>query len=46
MRERDAAYRGTGEVNTGVRWGNLSKRDCLDDVGVHGMIILKLNFKK
>jgi hypothetical protein len=33
--------RGTREVHTGFWWGDLRKRDNLDDPGVNGRIILK-----
>jgi hypothetical protein len=32
---------GRGEVHTGFWWGNLSKRDCLYNLCIVGMIILK-----
>ena len=31
---------------TGFWWGNLRKRDSLEDPGVNGRIILRWNFKK
>jgi hypothetical protein len=36
---------GRGEVHTGFWWGNLKKRDYLEDLGVEGRIILKWIFK-
>jgi hypothetical protein len=38
--------RETGEVRTGFWWGDLSKRDHFEDLGVDGRIILKWAFKK
>jgi hypothetical protein len=35
-----------GEVHTGFWWGDLRKGDHLEDSGLVGSIILKLNFKK
>jgi hypothetical protein len=35
-----------GEVYTGFWWGNLRERDHLEDIGLHGRIILKWIFKK
>jgi hypothetical protein len=35
----------TGEVHTGVWWGDLSEGVHLEDVGVDGRIILKWIFK-
>jgi len=35
-----------GEVHTGFCWGNLRERNCLEDLGMDGMIILNLNSKK
>ena len=35
----------TGEMNTGFWWGDLMERDHLEDLGICGMIILKLTFK-
>jgi hypothetical protein len=37
---------GRREVHMGFWWGNLRKRDHLEDQGVDEMIILKLIFKK
>jgi hypothetical protein len=34
------------EVYRGFWWGNLRKRDRLEDLGVEGRIILKCIFKK
>jgi hypothetical protein len=34
------------EVYTGFWWGNLRERDCLDDTGIDGRIILKWIFRK
>jgi hypothetical protein len=36
---------GSGERHTGFWWGNLKERDCVEDVGVDGRIILKWIFK-
>ena len=38
--------RGTGEMHTGLWWGDLRERDPLEDLGAEGRIILKLVFKK
>jgi hypothetical protein len=35
-----------GEVHTGFWWGKLRERGHLEDLGIHGMTILKLIFKK
>jgi hypothetical protein len=35
----------TGEVHTRFCWGSLRKRDNLEDLGIHRMIILKWLFK-
>jgi hypothetical protein len=37
---------GTGEVHAGFSWGDLMKRNHLEELGVDGMIILKRIFKK
>ena len=37
---------GRGEVRTGFLWGNLRKRDYLEDPGLDGRIILKWIFMK
>ena len=39
------AHMGRGEVHTGFWLENLKERECLEDPGVNGMIILKLIFK-
>jgi len=44
--EMKETCRGRGEEKTGLRWGILSKGYCLEVAGVHGMVILKLIFKK
>jgi hypothetical protein len=31
---------GTGEVHTGVLWGDLVERDQLENLGVEGMMLL------
>jgi hypothetical protein len=36
----------SGEVRTRFCWGSLRKRDSLEDLGIHEMIILKWFFKK
>jgi hypothetical protein len=36
--------RGRGEVYTGFWWGNLRKRDQMEDPGIDGRIILKWIF--
>jgi hypothetical protein len=35
-----------GEMYTGVWWGNLRKRDHLEDTGIDGRIILRWIFRK
>jgi hypothetical protein len=37
---------GSGEVYTGLWWGNLRERHHLEDPGLDGMIILKWIFRK
>jgi hypothetical protein len=37
---------GRGEAYTGFRRGNLRERDHLEEPGVGGRIILRLNFRK
>jgi hypothetical protein len=37
---------GRGEACTGFWWGNLRKRDHLEDPGVDGRIILRWIFRK
>jgi hypothetical protein len=39
-------YRGRGEAYTGFWWGNLRKRDHLQDPGVDGRIQLRWIFRK
>jgi len=39
-------YGGRGEVYTGFWWKNLKERDCLEDPGRDGRIILRWIFKK
>jgi hypothetical protein len=36
----------TGEMHTGLWWGNLMEGDNLGDVGVGGIIILKWIYRK
>jgi hypothetical protein len=40
------ALMGKGEVHTGFRWGDLTERYHLQDLGIDGRIILKWIFKK
>jgi len=35
-----------GEVCIGFRWGNLRGRDHLEDLGVDGLVILKMYLQK
>jgi hypothetical protein len=35
-----------GEEHTGFWWGDLRKRDHLDDIGVDGIMILKWVFQE
>jgi len=37
---------GSGEVYTGLWWGNLWERDHLEDPGVEGRMILRWIFRK
>jgi len=37
---------GRGEVYIGVWWGNLKKKDHMEDPGVDGRIILRWIFRK
>jgi len=37
---------GRGEVHAWFSWGDLRKRDCLDDLSVDGRIILKRIFQE
>jgi len=37
---------GTGEVHRECWWGDLRKRDHLEDLGIDGRIILKWIFRK
>jgi len=41
-----SAYGGRWDVYTGFSWGNLRKKDHLEDLGVDGTIILILTFGK
>jgi hypothetical protein len=41
-----AARVGTGEVHTVFLWGNLRRREHLEDLGIDGRIRLKKIFKK
>ena len=43
---RHVAEGGTVEACTKFRWGNLRERDHLEDQGIEGRIILRLNFRK
>ena len=36
----------TGEVHTGLLWGDLREREHLEDPGVDGRIMLKCSFRK
>jgi hypothetical protein len=36
----------TGKVHTGFWFGDLRERDNLENLGIHGRIILKFIFKK
>jgi hypothetical protein len=40
------AWKGRGEVHTGVLWGSLREGNHLEDQGVDGRIKLKLIFNK
>jgi len=44
--EGHVARMGREEVYTGFWWENLRERDPLEDLGVHGRIILKWIFRK
>ena len=46
MGGESSAYGGRGEVYTVFSWGNLRKRDHLEDPGVDGTIILRWIFSK
>ena len=37
---------GRGEVHTGFWWRHLRERCHFEDLGIHGRIILKLNFQE
>ena len=37
---------GRGELHIGLWWGNLWERDHLEDGGVDGMMILKMDLKE
>ena len=39
-------YEGREGVNAGFWWGDLRKRDHLEDLGIDGRIILKWIFRK
>jgi len=38
---RHIAYRGNDKINTGFWWGNLTRKDYQEALGVNGSIILK-----
>jgi len=40
------AYKGGREVHTGLWWGNLRERNCLEDPGLDGKLILRWIFSK
>jgi len=46
MRGARRTYEGREEVYTGFWWGNLKKRDHLEDPGVNGRTILRWVFRK
>jgi hypothetical protein len=37
---------GRGEMYTGFWWGNMKKRDHLEELGINGRILLRWIFKK
>jgi len=37
---------GGEEVYTGIWWGNLRERDCLEDTGVDGVLIIRCILRK
>ena len=39
-------YGGKGEEHTGFWWGNLLERDCIEDLWVGRMVILKFIFNE
>ena len=39
-------YGGKGEMHTGFWWGNLNQRDKLEDLGVDGRKMIKMDLKE